>query len=155
MKIKNVFLASLLTKLGADVKAELIIDDSNGTSLTFPEISDVSEIAEGVAVSAPDGTYVIANGEDAITIVVLSGVISTMEVSTPDVEGSTDSELETVLEAIVEENVALKGEVTALKGELSTFKAEFTALKVALKHDDGKGAAAAAATSTKLNFKVV
>ena len=81
MKIKNVFLASLLSKMGVEAKAELVIDDSNGVTLTFPDISDIAEIAEGVAVDAPDGTYVIANGEDVWTLVVLAGAIvsATME----------------------------------------------------------------------------
>lgn len=139
----------MLSKLGVEVKAELIIDDSNGTSLTFPEISDVSEIAVGVAVSAPDGTYVITNDTDVITIVVAGGVITTMDVETPDVEASTElnPEVEAVLEALVTENVAVKAEVTALKADLA-------ALKVSLKHDDDK-APAAAADKQKLNFKVV
>lgn len=139
----------MLSKLGVEVKAELIIDDSNGTSLTFPEISDVSEIAVGVAVSAPDGTYVITNDADVITIVVAGGVITTMDVENPDVEASTElnPEVEAVLEALVTENVTNKAEITALKADLA-------ALKVSLKHDDGK-APAAAADKQKLNFKVV
>lgn len=148
MRIKNPILAAMLGKLGVEVKAELIIDDSNGTSLTFPEISDVSEIAVGVAVSAPDGTYVIANDTDVITIVVEGGVVLTMDVETPDlVEASLNPEVEAVLEALVEENVSNKAEITALKADLA-------ALKVALKHDDGKGAAAAAGKG-KPNFKVI
>ena len=54
MKIKNVFLASLLTGLGHTVKAELIVDDVNGLSITFPDITAASEIALGVAVDVPD-----------------------------------------------------------------------------------------------------
>ena len=54
MKIENIFLASLLTKLRHKAKAELKIDDSNGTSLTFPGIDEIAEIAEGVSTDAPD-----------------------------------------------------------------------------------------------------
>ena len=56
MKVKNTFLASLLTTLGQKVKAELVVDDVNGTSHTFPDITEISEIAEGVSISSPDGT---------------------------------------------------------------------------------------------------
>jgi hypothetical protein len=150
MKVKNPILAAMLTKLGVEVKAELIIDDSNGTSLTFPEISDVSEIAEGVAVSAPDGTYVIADGDNAITIVVASGVITSVTIDEPvaAAEETLDADVEAVLEAQTEEIVSLKSEVSALKADLAQ-------LKVSLKHDDGKGAAAAAAGSTKVKFRAV
>jgi len=41
MIIKTKFLAELMTKLGHKIKAELVIDDSNGVSLTFPDISDI------------------------------------------------------------------------------------------------------------------
>ena len=83
MKIKNTFLASLLTKIGHEVKAELVIDDASGTTLTFPDISDISEIAEGVAIDAADGTYTIANGEDVMTVVVVAGVVTSVATETP------------------------------------------------------------------------
>lgn len=38
--------------------AELKIDDANGETMDFPEIGDVSEIAEGVAVTATDGDHI-------------------------------------------------------------------------------------------------
>lgn len=148
IKIKNPILAAMVKSLGVEVKAELIIDDSNGTSLTFPDISDVSEIAVGVAVSAPDGTYVIANDADVITIVVENGLIITMDVETPDlVEAAVDGEVVQVLEAIVAKNVKNEAEIVALKADLA-------ALKATLKHDDGK-ASAAAAGKGKTNFKVI
>lgn len=158
MKIKKAFLASVLHRLNRTIKAELIIDDSNGTSLTFPDISDVSEIVEGVAVTAPDDTYVIADGDRTLTIVVASNVVTTVTIDDPaDVEAATSEELEQVLSAIVEENETLKGEVATLTAELKTFKGEFVALKSALKHDDGKGAAAAAAAGkgSAKNYKVI
>lgn len=153
MKIKNVFLASLLTKMGVEVKAELVIDDSNGVTLTFPEISDIAELAEGVAISAPDGTYVIANDTETITIVVVGGVVTSKAVETPEpeakVEGELGAETEAVLTAIVET-------VTALKTEHLKVVAELKDLKVSLKHDDGKATATAAtADAKKPTFKVI
>jgi len=133
MKIKNVFLASLLTKLGHEVKAELVVDDANGTSLTFPDISDIGEIAEGVAVDAADGTYVIANGDDAITCVVMGGVVTSVTVETPTAAtepvdaGEINAEMAEVLETLVTEIQALKGENAALATSI-------TALKASLKH---------------------
>lgn len=127
MKIKNVFLASLLSKMGVEAKAELVIDDSNGVTLTFPDISDIAEIAQGVAVDAPDGTYVIANAPDTITVVVLSGVVDSVTVDTPAVAAVDATELEAdtqaALTAIVEEVVALKASNVSLVAELKDLKA--------------------------------
>jgi hypothetical protein len=150
MKIKNVILASLLTKMGLEVKAELIVDDSNGLSITFPDISAVSEIAEGVAVDVPDGTYVVANDPDTITMVVLAGVITSLMIETPTPAAAAvpvlDSEVEAVLTAIVETVASLKTEHVKVVAELKD-------LKASLKH--GKEAPAPAAGSTKTQFKVI
>jgi len=152
MKIKNVFLASLLSKMGVEAKAELVIDDSNGVTLTFPDISDIAEIAEGVAVDAPDGTYVIANGEDVWTLVVLAGAVvsATMEAPAEAEAAATELEVETqaALTAIVEEVVALKASNVKLVAELKD-------LKASLKHDVEKPAAAAVAKGKTPTFKMI
>ena len=133
MKIKNVFLASLLTKLGHEVKAELVVDDANGTSLTFPDISDVAEIAEGVAVDAPDGTYVVANGEDALTIVCEGGLVMSVTTETPEAEAeATEQELDAEVAAVLS---AVSDEVVGLKASLASVTAELKGLKASLKHD--------------------
>ena len=147
MKIKNKFLASLLASLGQEVKAELVIDDSNGTSLTFPDISDIAEIAEGVAIDAPDGTYVIANDTETITIVVVGGVVTshTTEAVVAATEPATElgAEVEAVLEAVV-------AELTTFKAKFVALEADHKALKVSLKHEVEKpGAAAAQQSATK------
>lgn len=151
MKIKNVFLASLLTKLGHEVKAELVIDDSNGVSLTFPDISDIAEIAEGVAIDSPDGTYVIANGDDTLTVVVVAGLVTSVEVSTPAAAAAEvpelGAEVEAVLTAVVEAHAQSKADIVALKNEIKT-------LKASLKHgEEESGAAAASSSATK--YKIV
>mgnify|MGYP007105296698 FL=1 len=127
MRIKNTFLASLLTKIGHEVKAELVIDDASGTTLTFPDISDISEIAEGVAIDAADGTYTIANGEEVMTVVVVAGVVTSVAIETPEavaaVEGELDTEVAAVLEAISDEVVALKAHNVKLVAELKDLQA--------------------------------
>ena len=151
MKIENIFLASLLTKLGHKAKAELVIDDSNGTSLTFPSIAEIAEIAEGVAVDAPDGTYVIANDTENITIVVMGGSVTSY--TTEPVVATAEA---TNLHAEVAETLAAVVEqVVALKAALAKSDANFTALKVSLKHEvEGPGAAASLSElSTK--YKIV
>jgi hypothetical protein len=149
MKIKNVFLASLLTKLGQEVKAELVIDDSNGVSLTFPDISDIAEIAEGVATDAPDGTYVVADGEGSMTLVVMAGVVSAITKDEPVAEvPELGAEVEATLEAIVEAHVALNAQFVALQNDHNE-------LKASLKHDVEKPKAAAASTEPKDKYKIV
>jgi hypothetical protein len=132
MKIKNVFLASLLSKMGVEAKAELVIDDSNGVTLTFPDISDIAEIAEGVAVDAPDGTYVIANGEDVWTLVVLAGAIVSATMEAPAVAEAVATELEAETQAVLE---AITEQVVALKASNVNLVAEMADLKKSLKHD--------------------
>lgn len=151
MKIKNQFLASILTELGIAAKAELVIDDSNGVSLTFPDISDIAEIAEGVAVDAPDGTYVIADGEDTITVVVAAGLVTSFERATPEALASEPGELDAEVQAV------LKGVVTAFKGLQAKFvalEADHKTLKASLKHEEEKPGAAAAST-VEGKYKIV
>lgn len=153
MKIKNVFLASLLSKMGVEAKAELVIDDSNGVTLTFPDISDIAEIAEGVAIDAPDGTYVIAHGEEAMTIVVLGGVVSSATMEAPAAaEASVATELEAETQAVLE---AITEQVVALKASNVKLVAELKDLKASLKHDVEVPAAAASANKNVPTFKVV
>lgn len=153
MKIKNTFLASLLTKIGHEVKAELVIDDASGSTLTFPDISDISEIAEGVAIDAADGTYTIANGDDVITVVVMSGTVSSVSTETPEpvaaVPGELDAEVAAVLTAITDE-------VIALKAQNAKYVTEMKDLKASLKHDTAEGKPAAAADKKNVpQFKVI
>lgn len=151
MKIKNPVLATMLAKLGLEVKAELMVDDTNGLSITFPDISDVVEIAEGVSVNAPDGTYTVADGENTITMTVLGGIVTAYELTTPEVAEETveaNAEVLAVLEAVVEANVKANGLIVALQAEMK-------ALKVSLKHETLQVGAAAAQKNTKPQFKII
>ena len=152
MKIKNVFLASLLSKMGVEAKAELVLDDSNGVTLTFPDISDIAEIAEGVAIDAPDGTYVIANGEESMTIVVLGGVVASVTMEAPASAEAVATELEAETQAVLE---AITEQVVALKASNVKLVAELKDLKTSLKHDVEVPAAAASANKNVPTFKVV
>lgn len=151
MKIKNQFLASILNELGIAAKAELVIDDSTGVSVTFPDISDIAEIAEGVAAS-PDGTYVIADGDDSISIVVAAGVVSTFERITPEAQAAEPGELDAEVQAV------LQGVATAFKGLQTRFvalEADHKALKTSLKHEEEVPGAAAASTPAESKYKIV
>ena len=153
MRIKNTFLASLLTKIGHEVKAELVIDDASGTTLTFPDISEMSEIAEGVAIDAADGTYTIANGEDVMTVVVVAGVVTSVATETPEAVAAVGGELDTEVAAVLE---AISDEVVALKAHNVKLVAELKDLKASLKHDTDEGKKPAAADKKNVpTFKVI
>ena len=153
MKIKNTFLASLLTKIGHEVKAELVIDDASGTTLTFPDISDISEIAEGVAIDAADGTYTIAHGEEVMTVVVVAGVVTSVATETPEAVAAVGGELDTEVAAVLE---AISDEVVALKAHNIKLVAELKDLKASLKHDTDEGKKPAAADKKNVpTFKVI
>ena len=152
-KVKHEFLASLLTKMGLKATAELVVDDANGTSLTFPDISDLSEIAQGVAIDAPDGTYTIANGEASMIVVVVSGAVDSVSDGSDTIEevaAELGAEVQEVLAAITDEVVALKAHNVKLVAELKD-------LKASLKHDTGEGKKAPAAADKKNvpTFKVI
>jgi len=143
----------MLSRLGVTAKAELVIDDSNGVTLTFPDISDIAEIAQGVAVDAPDGTYVIANGDmETITVVVLAGVVDSVTVDTPAPVAAVDQELQAETQAVLE---VLTEQVVALKAANVSVVAELKDLKASLKHDVKEPAAAATAKTNQPTFKVV
>jgi len=144
MKIKTTVFASLLASLGHKVTAELSIDDANGTTLTFPDISEISEINEGVSVDASDGTYTIANGDDALTIVVEAGKVTSISAEEPEFEASTEEDEENEVSAELDEEVAqvltvLGEQVVALKASNAKFVADLADLKKSLKHDTTEG----------------
>ena len=144
MKIKTTVFASLLASLGHKVTAELSIDDANGTSLRFPDISEISEINEGVSVDASDGTYTIANGDDALTIVVESGKVTSISAEEPIMEPEAAVEPTPEPTAELDDEVAqvltvLGEQVVALKASNAKFVADLADLKKSLKHDTTEG----------------
>lgn len=152
MKIKNKILADLLSSMGVDAKAELVIDDSNGVALTFPNISDIAEIAEGVAVDAPDGTYVVAHNDGSMTVVVLAGAVVSASMDEPAAAEAAATELEADTQAAL---AAIVEVVVALKVSYASVVAELKDLKASLKHDVEKPAAAAVAKTNVPQFKVI
>ena len=152
MVIKTKFLADMLSRMGVAAKAELVIDDSNGVTLTFPDISDIAEIAEGVAIDAPDGTYVIANDTESMTIVVLGGVVASVTMEAPAVAEAVATELEAETQAVLE---AITEQVVALKASNVKLVAELKDLKTSLKHDVETPAAAASANKNLPHFKMI
>ena len=157
MKIKNKFLASLLTKIGHEVKAELVVDDANGKSLTFPDISEISEIAEGVAISAPDGTYTIADGDIALIVVVMGGLVTSVTTDEPAAEpvAAEPVATEEINAELAETLTAIVDEIVAVKALNASVTAELKSLKASLKHDTSEGKKPAETNQNKSKFKIV
>lgn len=140
-------------KLGGARKstAKLEIDDANGEKLIFPEIGDVSEIAEGVAVTATDGTHVFVADTTTYTVEVLAGsIVSVVETPT---EAAAEAEAEAMspetvefieavaqaLEAAEEFKATAEAKIEAQANLIATMQADFTKFKATMGHKDDKG----------------
>ena len=147
-------LAKLRGKGKAKPTAKLEIDDANGETLIFPEIGDVSEIAEGVAVTATDGEHIFVADATTYTVTVAGGLITAV-VETPVEEDSTDetmsAETAEFVEAVAlecEANEAFRttaqASIDALTAGLATANATIATLKATMSHakpEEGEGAA--------------
>lgn len=131
----------ILAKLEKFLKPKaVIVNDSNGTELEFPELTSIDQVAEGATVNADgspaSGTFTMPNGKQ---IVAENGVVTQV------IEGGGDD-----MEALKAENDALKAELETLKAsnaqaqtakadaektlsevtaQFADVKAKFTALK--------------------------
>ena len=122
--------------------AKLEIDDATGEKLIFPEIGDVSEIAEGVAIEATDGEHVFVADTTTYTVTVAGGKVTAVA-ETPTGEAETEMNAETVafVEAVaeaLETGEAFQATATAsiekLTTDLATALAEIKTLKSSMSH---------------------
>lgn len=131
--------------------AKLEIDDAvSGEKLIFPEIGDVSEIAEGVAVTATDGPHVFTADTTTYTVEVLGGkVVSVVEAPIEEEAQAAEMSAETAefVEAVAEAlGVAGEFQATAtakftkLESDLATALETIKTLKATMSHaEPGEG----------------
>ena len=133
--------------------AKLEIDDATGETLIFPEIGDVSEIAEGVAIEATDGEHVFVADTTTYTVTVAGGKVTAV-VETVIEEAAADTEMnaETVafVEAVAEAleagetfQTTATASIEKLTTDLATALAEIKTLKSTMSHakaPEGEGA---------------
>lgn len=143
-------------KLGGARKptAKLEIDDANGEKLIFPEIGDVSEIAEGVAVTATDGTHVFVADTTTYTVEVLAGsIVSVVETPTEAAAEAEAMSPETVefieavaeaLEAAEEFKATAEAKIEEQANLIATMQEDFKKFKATMGHKDDKGDGAGA-----------
>lgn len=126
--------------------AKLEVDDANGEKMIFPEIGDVSEIKEGVAVTATDGTHVFVADTTTYTCEVADGkIVSVMQTPTEEAAAEDpeafNEDTQAFFEAVAQELEAgetfraeAQAEIDNLKTQLATATQSITDLKALLKH---------------------
>ena len=151
-------LAKLKGKTPPKATAKLeIADQATGENMIFPEIGDVSEIREGVTVTATDGEHVFVADATTYTVEVANGVVTSVTETPTDAATASSPETTEFVEAVAEalgEHEAFKTEATAqlaeLKTALATAQQELKDFKATMSHGgDGTGANGAAATGGK------
>lgn len=145
--------------------AKLEIDDATGETLVFPEIGDVSEIAEGVAIEATDGEHVFVADTTTYTVTVAGGKVTTVvETPTEGAAEETEMNAETVafVEAVaeaLETGEAFQATATAsidkLTTDLATALAEIKTLKSTMSHGKAKEGEAEDAKEFKVGGKKI
>ena len=126
-------LAKLKAKFGGDKRptAKLEIDGANGEKIIFPEIGDISEVQDGIAVEAENGKHVFTVDSSVYTIEVLDGkVTSVIEDTTGGDDSEMSAETEEFLTAVAEAlqdaaefKATALARIEALTTELKDFKA--------------------------------
>lgn len=145
-------------KLGGARKptAKLEIDDANGEKLIFPEIGDVSEIAEGVAVTATDGTHVFVADTTTYTVEVAAGVIASVVETPTQADPAAEAQamspetvefIEAVAQALEEAEefkATANAKIEAQEQLIATMQEDFKKFKATMGHKDDKGDGAGA-----------
>jgi len=138
------------TKPKPTATAKLEIDDAvSGEKLVFSEIGDVSEIAEGVAVTATDGPHVFTADTTTYTVEVLAGkVVSVVEAAIENEEeaaaemsAETAEFVEAVAEALEvagEFQATAEERITKLETDLATALGTIKTLKATMSHKTPK-----------------
>lgn len=157
-------LAALKAKAAGKKKpaatAKLEIDDATGETLVFPEIGDVSEIIEGVTVTATDGDHVFTADGSTYTVTVEAGKVTKVVEDQTDPEedetivakeDQTDEFIEAVaieLAANEEFRTSAQALIDAQALQITALGEEIKKLKGLMKHkgdgtndDDDKGGA--------------
>jgi len=127
--------------------AKLEIDDqATGEKLIFPEIGAVSEIAEGVAVTATDGTHVFEADGTVYTVEVLSGVVASVTeapVASEDPELNEDTQA--FVQAVAEElgvnetfRESAEARIKKLEDDYATAIGTIKDLKAKMSHKDDR-----------------
>jgi len=140
---------------GAQAKLE-IDDQATGEKLIFPEIGAVTEIAEGITVTATDGEHVFEADGIVYTVDVKDGkVVTVIETLVEAGDGAMGEETQAFVEAVAEEltvnetfRTGAEARLAQLEKDLATAVGTIKDLKAKMSHksdrdadDDDKNAA--------------
>lgn len=147
--------------------AKLEIDDATGETLIFPDLGDISEIVEGVTVTATDGDHVFTADNSVYTVTVLDGKVTLViedQTGTDDDGNPLSEETTAFVEAVVEEmdtNATFRAEalaaITTLTEGLAAANKTIATMRATMKHGgDGTddGGDGGAGSGTPKTFKV-
>ena len=145
--------------------AKLEIDGATGEKLVFPEIGDVSEIAEGVAIEATDGEHVFVADTTTYTVTVAGGkVTAVVETIIEEAAAETEMNAETVafVEAVAEAleagetfQTTAEARITKLEADLATALGTIGTLKSTMSHGKAKEGEAEEAKEFKVGGKKI
>lgn len=135
-------LAKMTGKAKPKSTAKLEIDDANGEKLIFPEIGDVSEIAEGVAVTATDGEHVFTSDTTTYNVTVAGGKVTAvtetpMDAPAAEMNAETAEFVEAValgLEAAETFQATAETRIVALETQLATALETINTLRSTMSH---------------------
>lgn len=144
--------------------AKLEIDDATGEKLVFPEIGDVSEIAEGVAIEATDGEHVFVADTTTYTVTVAGGKVTAVVETVEEDPAETEMNAETVafVEAVAEAletgeafQTTAEARITKLEADLATALGTIGTLKSTMSHGKAKEGEAEEAKEFKIGGKKI
>jgi hypothetical protein len=135
-------LAGKKAKTAAQAKLE-IDDRVSGEKLIFPDLGAVSEIVEGVAVTATDGEHIFEADGSVYTVEVKDGIVVSVVEDTTG--GEMNEDTQAFVQAVAEElaeTEAFKADATArmvkLETDLATALVTISDLKAKMSHKDDR-----------------
>ena len=134
------------------------VDDATGAKLTFPDIADLTELAEGVAVTAENGEHVFEADGNTYTIMVDAGKVTKVDVV--PIDGAPDEMSADTLEFVtaVAEQLGEQQSINAeMKLTVSKLEATINSMKSLMSHgkDDVKTGADATGKKFVVNGKEI
>lgn len=111
------------------------IDDVTGAKLVFPDIADLTELAEGVTVTAEDGDHVFEAEGNTYTVTVLGGKVTKIDI-VPLEAMATEMSAETAgfVTAVAEQLEAQEVLNTEMKAQLTSAHTLISEMKAMMSH---------------------
>jgi homogentisate 1,2-dioxygenase len=116
------------------VKMVFEIDGANGEKLIFPDANDISEIKEGIAVTAEDGEHVFITDGKTYKIEVTSGKVAKIDITEEKEAEAEGADMQEVLQEFANEFEAKDLQITEMKATISTLQKSIEDIKALMSH---------------------